>query len=169
MSYLQHASRNSQSSTRPMAFHVKGSFPGARAQHYLLYNKFTMSTSSCSASNVCLHKGSSINHVTRISWFFLPLPRPCHRWSHFWDPCYLVWRPIFYNFIPRNYSIKTAVPKLFLFPFKLCFNKINIESNIGMKMVGICNIALILFFKCDVTKFRIPPSLSHFINPLCPP
>ena len=52
-----------------------------------------------------------------------PLPRPCHRWLHFWDP-YLVWRHIFCNFTPRNYYIKTAVPKLFLFPFKLFFKKI---------------------------------------------
>ena len=31
-------------------------------------------------------------------------------------------------------KIKTAVLKLFLFPFKLFFNKINIKSNKGMKM-----------------------------------
>ena len=31
-------------------------------------------------------KGPSINYVTLISWFFDPLPRLCHRWSHFWDP-----------------------------------------------------------------------------------
>ena len=34
----------------------------------------------------------------------------------------------------EQYVIKKAVPKLFLFPFKLFFNKINIKSNIGMKM-----------------------------------
>ena len=35
-------------------------------------------------------------------------------------------------------------------------------------LVETCNIALILFLKCDVTKFRIPPPLSHNV-PLRPP
>ena len=50
-------------------------------------------------------KGSSINYVTRISWFFTP-PRPCHRWSHFWDPPYLVWRHIFFNFHLEMITLK---------------------------------------------------------------
>ena len=34
-------------------------------------------------------------------------------------------------------------------------------------LVYTCNIALILFLKCSVTKFRIPPPpLSHFVDPL---
>ena len=35
-------------------------------------------------------------------------------------------------------------------------------------LVYTCNIALILFLKCDVTKFRIPPchTMSHFVDPL---
>ena len=33
-------------------------------------------------------------------------------------------------------------------------------------LVDTCNIALYFFFKCDVTKFRIPPPLSHNIT-LC--
>ena len=38
-------------------------------------------------------------------------------------------------------------------------------------LVDTCNIALILFFKCDVSKFRIPPlPLSHNATPrLLPP
>ena len=40
--------------------------------------------------------------------------------------------------------------------------------------VDTCNIALILlvFLKCDVTKFTIPPpcsTISHFVYPLLPP
>ena len=39
-------------------------------------------------------------------------------------------------------------------------------------LVDTCNIALILFLKCDVTKFRIPPrachTMSHFLNPSTP-
>ena len=33
-------------------------------------------------------------------------------------------------------------------------------------LVDTSNIALILFLKCDVTKFRIPPPLSHFVDSL---
>ena len=46
------------------------------------------------------------------------------------------------------------------------------EQNINkINLVDTCNIALILFLKCDVTKFRIPPPLfkhtmTHFVNPL---
>ena len=40
-------------------------------------------------------------------------------------------------------------------------------------LVDTCNIALILFLKYDITKFRIPrPSchtVSHFVDPLRPP
>ena len=37
-------------------------------------------------------------------------------------------------------------------------------------LVYTCNIALILFFKCDVTKFRIPPPfLSHNVTLRWPP
>ena len=53
--------------------------------------------------DVCTSLGPSINYVTRISWFFLSLPRPCHGRSHFWDTPYLVWCHIFCNFTPRNY------------------------------------------------------------------
>ena len=42
----------------------------------------------------------------------------------------------------------------------------------GFNLIDKCNIALIIFFKCDVTKFRIPPTpchtLSHFVDPLRP-
>ena len=61
--------------------------------------------------------GPSINYVTRISWFFTPLSqvvtflRP--------PPPHLVSCHIFCNFTPRNYWIKTAVRKLFLFPFTI--------------------------------------------------
>ena len=44
-------------------------------------------------------------------------------------------------------------------------------------LVDMCNIALILFLKCDVTKFRIPltplvtqcHTMSHFVDPSAPP
>ena len=37
-------------------------------------------------------------------------------------------------------------------------------------LVDMCNIALILFLKYDITKFRIPPfPLSHFVDSLCAP
>ena len=36
-------------------------------------------------------------------------------------------------------------------------------------LVYTCNIALILFLKCDVTKFRIPPPLSHNVTLRRPP
>ena len=37
-------------------------------------------------------------------------------------------------------------------------------------LVDRCNIALILFLKCVVTKFRIPPchTMSHFVDSLRP-
>ena len=39
-------------------------------------------------------------------------------------------------------------------------------------MVDTCNITLIQFLKCGVTKFRIPPlschTMSHFVDPLRP-
>ena len=41
-----------------------------------------------------------------------------------------------------------------------------------INLVYTCNIALILFLKCDVTKFRIPlplwHTMSHFVDPLPP-
>ena len=40
----------------------------------------------CSTFSNKYYKVLSLNYVTRISWFFYPFPRPCHRWSHFWDP-----------------------------------------------------------------------------------
>ena len=36
-------------------------------------------------------------------------------------------------------------------------------------LVDTCNIALILFLKCDVTKCRIPPPLSHNVSLRRPP
>ena len=40
-------------------------------------------------------------------------------------------------------------------------------------LVDTCNIALILFVKCDVTKFRTPPppchTMLHFVDPHLPP
>ena len=47
---------------------------------------------------------------------------------------------------------------IFLFQWH-CFN-----------LVDTCNIALILFLKCDVTKFRIPPchTMLHFVDPVYP-
>ena len=38
---------------------------------------------------------------------FLPLPHPCHGWSHFWDPLlYIVWRHIFCNFTLETIKLK---------------------------------------------------------------
>ena len=41
-----------------------------------------------------------------------------------------------------------------------------------LNLVDTCKIALILFLKCDATKFRIPPppchTMSHFLDPLPP-
>ena len=36
-------------------------------------------------------------------------------------------------------------------------------------LVDVCNIALILFLKCDVITFRIPPPLSHNVTLRRPP
>ena len=51
---------------------------------------------------------------------------------------------------------------------------LNILSPLNcFNLVYTCNIALILFLKCDFTKFRIPPlpchTMSHFVDPLPPP
>ena len=36
----------------------------------------------------------------------------------------------------------------------------NVQCSMLFNLVYTCNIALILFFKCDVTKFRIPPLVT---------
>ena len=38
-----------------------------------------------------------------------------------------------------------------------------------LNLVYTCNIALILFLKCNVTKLRIPPPLSHNVTLRRPP
>ena len=45
-----------------------------------------------------IHKLSHTNLI-----IFWTLSRPCHRWSHFWDHPYLMWRHIFCNFTPTDY------------------------------------------------------------------
>ena len=75
----------------------------------------------------------SINYVTRISWFLYPSP-VLVLGGHISETSPTKCDVTFCNFTSRNFKIKTAVPKLFLFPFKLLLNKINIKSNIGMKM-----------------------------------
>ena len=98
-----------------------------------------------------------------------PLLRPCHRLSHFWDPSpYLVWRHIFCRLtkfplmyeMARTLNVITCILVKLLNAFQWnCFN-----------LLDTCNIALIQFLKCDVTKFRISPfpchTMSHFIDPL---
>ena len=42
------------------------------------------------------------------------------------------------------------------------------DKNVNI-LVEMCNIALILFLKCDVTKFRIPTPLSHNLTLRRPP
>ena len=62
------------------------------------------------------YKGPSINYVTRILRCFDPTP-VLVTGGHISEtpPPDLMWRHIFCNFTPRNYWIKTAVPKLFYF------------------------------------------------------
>ena len=53
-------------------------------------------------------------------------------------------------------------------PYWLSFSMCNVQcfSMNCFNLVDTCNIALILFLKCDFTKFRIPPChTSHFVDP----
>ena len=72
-------------------------------------------------------------------------------------------------------SPRTSNPLLYVIACKLSCSMCSVQFFQWncFNLVDTCNIALILFFKCDVTKFRIPlplsHTMSHFVDLLLPP
>ena len=125
--------------------------------------QFSKSVYKASIEMCCLGAIHKLRHMNFM--IFLPLPHRCHRWSHFLDSPYLVLHRIFCNFTPRNYYIKTAIPKLILFLFKLFFSKINIKSNIGIYSIYWLNIRRLTKFShmYELARHRIALS-EHWVS-----
>ena len=116
-------------------------------------------------------KGSSINYVPRISWLFTPPPSLSQVVTFLRPPSYQVWRHIFCNLLnscrltkfPHVYELarhRIALSELWILNVITCIlvKLFNMQCNC-FNLVDTCKIALILFLKCAVTKFRIPPPL----------
>ena len=118
---------------------------------------------------------------------FWPLPCPCHRWSHFWDPPlpYLVWRHIICNSL--NSRRLTKFPHLYelarhqmalsehwmsLRVYWLSCSMCNVQcfSIELFNLVDTCNIALILFLNVMSQHLgSLAPPLSHNVALRRPP
>ena len=119
------------------------------------------------SSYSCANKVPSVNYVTRISWFFTPTPS-LSQVVTFLRPLPPTKCDVTYFAILRLEIIKLRVGaasnsakwtlntitcksvKLFNAFQWHCFN-----------LVDTCNIALILFLKCDVTKFQTRPLVTQ--------
>ena len=121
-------------------------------------------------SQVCQTLGAIYKLLHTNFKIFYPLYPPLSRWSHFWDR-HLVWVTYFA-------IVHLEIIKLRVGATSNCAKwTLNVITYILVKLfnafqwncfnlVYTCNIALILFLKCDVTKFRIPPPPCHTLSTL---